>query len=501
MQADAGCGTDYDIPSGVMATQQRSQSFKTAEWHAEPAAAACRPVPGVPNVRTFVAAMVVALSLAGCGPASAPADAPYATYDSFEALAAADYRNRFDVRRVTVPTAGDQPADHGFFFYNCQQRELLQFDPTGRYMLALRVFFEGRDVRPDDRAEVGIVDLQNANEWTLIGESTAWNWQQGNRLQWVPGSDEEIAWNDRSDDGTHFVSRIYNTRTGQQRTLPRPIYTISPDGKTALTHDFERMKHGGTDYVGIKDKFDGIWAPDAAHIWKMNMATGEHEPVLSVAEMVQRMYPADHVPNPAATLYFFREGFNPSGSRFIFFVKDATPGERARTEGYSMSIEGGDIRYLYKAPSHHFWIDDETVMDNGWHTPPGGDEEVRGYFIFTDDGSGEPKELIYEAPNGHITLSRDGEWILTDTYNMDGYIHLYMYHLASERLVPLAKLESHLKREQVFESASYYRIDLHPRFSPDGRTVSIDSSHEGLGRQVYLIDVGEIMDNPPMAAR
>ena len=42
-----------------------------------------------------------------------------------------------------------------------------------------------------------------------------------------------------------------------------------------------------------------------------------------------------------------------------------------------------------------------------------------------------------------------------------------------------------------------YRIDLHPRFTPDGRTVSIDSSHEGVGRQIYLLDIGHILDNPP----
>ncbi len=213
--------------------------------------------------------------------------------------------------------------------------------------------------------------------------------------------------------------------------------------------------------------------------------------------MVEHMYPEGHQPPLDATLYFFREGFNPSGDRFIFFVKDAAPGHDTCTEGYSMNLDCSGIRYLYKAPSHHFWIDDETVMDNGWHVPPGETEEVRGYFVFKDDGTGEPKEMLYEAPNGHITLSEDQDWILTDTYNMDGFIYLYMYHLPSSLLVPLAKLGTHLNRKQVFKSASYLRIDLHPRFSPDGRTVSIDSSHEGVGRQVYLLGIGHIVDHPP----
>lgn len=422
----------------------------------------------------------------------------YSVYNDFEELIAATPSGYVDVVRVTSPGTKDKPTDHGFWFYNCMHKELLQFDPSGRYMLALRVFFEGRDVESTDRGEVGIIDMENNNTWTKIGETTTWNWQQGNRLQWIPGSSEEIIWNDRSQDGNSFVSRIYNTRSKKSRTLPRPIYTISPDGKTALTHDYERMKHGGTAYVGIKDKYDGQWAPEGVNIWKMNLQTGEAKPIISISDMAKLMYPADHVIDPERTLYFFRQGFNPSGNRFIFFVKDAKPGERARTEGFSANLNGEDIRYLYKQPSHHFWLDDEWIMDNGWHTPPGAQDSVRGYFLFKDDGSGAPKEFYFEAPNGHITLSQDGDWILTDTYNMNGYIYLYMYHLPTKKMIPLAKLETHFKRKQTLKKVSYFRIDLHPRFSPDGKKVSIDSSHEGLGRQIYVLDISHIVDNPPI---
>ncbi len=421
----------------------------------------------------------------------------YSTYNSFEELVQANDPNYVEAVRITPPGSQEKPMDHGFWFYNCAHEELLQFDPTDRYMLALRVFFEGRDVLPTDKGVVGIIDLEDDYAWREIGQTTAWNWQQGNRLQWIPRSSEEIIWNDRSNDGKSFVSRTYNTRTKQTRTLPRPIYTISPDGKTALTHDFERMKHGGTNYVGIEDKHKGDWAPEGVSIWKMDMQTGKAAPMISIAQMAKLMYPDDHMTDPESTLYFFREGFNPSGTRFTFSVRDAKPGKRARTEGYSANLNGGDIRYLYKAPSHHFWLDDETIVDNGWHTPPGEQDTVRGYFLFRDDGSGKAKKMYFEAPNGHISLSRDGDWILTDTYNMNGYIHLYMYHLPTKQFIPLAKLETHLNRKQTFVIEGYFRIDLHPRFSPDGKMISIDSSHEGLGRQIYLLDISHIIDNPP----
>ena len=61
-------------------------------------------------------------------------------------------------------------------------------------------------------------------------ESTAWNWQQDNRLQWILRSSRGIARNDRSDDGTHSEARGCDTVPEQMRTLPKPIYMTEPTG-------------------------------------------------------------------------------------------------------------------------------------------------------------------------------------------------------------------------------------------------------------------------------
>ena len=37
------------------------------------------------------------------------------------------------------------------------------------------------------------------------------------------------------------------------------------------------------------------------------------------------------------------------------------------------------------------------------------------------------------------------------------------------------------------------RVDTHPRISPDGLSVVIDSPHDGGGRQMYLIDIEGIV--------
>ncbi len=428
---------------------------------------------------------------------------PYSVYNSFEEVLNA--RDAIYLEPVRISPVGTKrnPMYHGFFFYNCSHDELFQFDSTGRYMLALRIFVEGRKVQAHDKGEVGFFDLEKNNKWTKIGETTAWNWQQGTRLQWIPGSDNEIVWNDRSDDGKSLLARVYNFKTKKTRTLPIPIYTISPDGKTALSVNFERIVHGGCKYVGIKDPYKNQWAPSDIGIWKMDMESEEVEMLMSVRDMAHIMYP-DALPTDTigGTLYFFREGFNPSGNRFIAFAKDArviVPGKKeARTQGFSMDLNGKDVKYFYKEPSHHFWLNDHEIMDNGFHRDPVSGEVVRGYFRFLDDGSGEAKEKYFDAPNGHITLHKNGEWILTDTYNIDGYIYLYMYHIPTKKFVPLKKLAYKLGGYLFPYNPGIFRVDLHPRFTPDGKKVCIDSSHEGYGRQLYLIDISTIIDNPPI---
>lgn len=41
-----------------------------------------------------------------------------------------------------------------------------------------------------------------------------------------------------------------------------------------------------------------------------------------------------------------------------------------------------------------------------------------------------------------------------------------------------------------------FRIDTQLRISRNGRMISIDASYEGLGRQLYVMDIGRIPDHP-----
>lgn len=427
------------------------------------------------------------------GSADAPSDdkpPEYTTYGDFHQVMEAKGARYPKLTRVSDPGTRERPNYTGFFFYQC-----LQFDKTGRYLLAMQVDFENRDILADDQAQIGVIDLEQDNLWTKIGTTTAWNWQQGARLQWRPNS-EEFLWNDRALDRKSFVCRVHNFRNGQTRTLPRPVYELSPDGRTALTHDFEG-DHQGTDYAPLESNDQPPRGPSETGIWSMDLDTGEASLVMPLDKMASAAYPKG-IPE-ANSFYIFREGWNPSGTRFITFVKDP---QNKLYEAYSMAADGTDVRYLYHNPSHHAWLDDDHVFDFGRHVPPGGDRPRPGYFLFQDHGSGVAQEMLWPVDvddgfggdgHGSFVPATHGEWIISDTYNIHGFQYLFLFHRPSKRFVPLAKLKCTRPND-------IHRVDTHPRLSRNGRMVSIDASFEGFGRQMYVIDIGPILDHPPKAA-
>jgi Tol biopolymer transport system component len=62
-----------------------------------------------------------------------------------------------------------------------------------------------------------------------------------------------------------------------------------------------------------------------------------------------------------------------------------------------------------------------------------------------------------------------------------------LYEVASGRRVPLGHFRS------PPEYTGEWRCDTHPRFSPDGKKVVIDSSHGGDGRQMHMIDISGVV--------
>jgi len=139
----------------------------------------------------------------------------------------------------------------------------------------------------------------------------------------------------------------------------------------------------------------------------------------------------------------------------------------------------------YGRTSHFIWRDPAHILAWSWHPSHEG-----AFYLYQDQTTNQVEAvgLGVMTVNGHCTYLPDADWILNDTYpDQERLQHLYLYQVPTNRRVPLADLYS--PEPYVGE----WRCDLHPRSSPDGRLVTVDSAHGGNGRQIYLVDVSEIV--------
>ena len=394
-------------------------------------------------------------------------------------------RNKADSPAVRAITIG--PNFHWFGYYDKHQ-----FDITNRFVLSNQVDFEHRSPTPEDRIKVGMVDLKAKNKWTELGESTAWNWQQGCMLQWVPGSQSKVIWNDRQNG--QFVSHIYDTQTGTKQTLPSSVYTLSSDGKTAMTPDFERIQdmRPGYGYAGIADPNKDQLRPSNTGIYKVDLLTGEKKLVISIEQIAQIPYPHEDLTD--AKHYFNHLLFNPDGSRFIFLHRWRRPkgSQYKKVGGFGTRMltatpDGEDIKVVDDVgfTSHFIWRGNEHIL--AWAKQPSLGNK---FYLFKDRETNNSQAIGPDVMirNGHCTYLPGNQWILNDTYPDEKRLqHVYLYHIESGERVAIGDFYS------PPEYKGEWRVDTHPRISRDGKLVVIDSPHGGNGRQLYKIDISKFV--------
>ncbi|MFW5858011.1 MAG: hypothetical protein ACOCX4_09045 [Planctomycetota bacterium] len=388
------------------------------------------------------------------------------------------------VAHVPVRALTQGPKHHWFGYY-----DKLEFDPAGRRVLGMEVDFEGRSPRAEDRIRIGLVDLADGDRWVDLGGTRAWCWQQGCMLQWLPGSDRKVIYNDREAD--RFVSRILDVETGEVETVPHPVYALSPDGRTAVAPDFRRINdmRPGYGYAGLPDPHTDDPAPATSGIERIDLANGTAELVVPLSRMLE--IPCPHADLSTAKHYFNHLLVSPDGTRFEFLHRWRYPtGGGFQTRMLTAAMDGSDLRVVddYGGTSHFVWRDPETIIAYSHHPSHG-----NAFYLYPDTDARvdpEPVGLDVMPENGHCTYLADPDWILNDTYpqGQARLQELYLYHVPTGRRVEIG----------AFPSPPAYtgewRCDLHPRSSPDGRTVVFDSTHEGAGRQLYLAEIGSLLD-------
>ncbi len=395
-------------------------------------------------------------------------------------------------RQLTRGSDAGQFHSHSYY-------DIPIFSADSHLVILYRTDVAGRHPTPEDRIEIGMIDITNpALTWAPLGESRAWSVQQGPMAQWVPpveGAAYRAIWNDREDG--RFVARITEPRSGVVRTLPRPVYAVSPSGRDALSVDLARLDtlRPGYGYPGgVRGTLTRRPSDDG--VWRMDIETGEATLVLSLkraAEFMTRRIGLrgrlGHL-RRRYTYWFNHVKISPDGKRFTVKLRFRVPGGPWNdTMGASLTcgIDGSDLRLLATATSHVIWMDNARLYF--WQ---------RGAVrLFSDAGPGCEEDVI--APdilnaNVHIReMPGAPGWFVYDTpYRED--IDVMMLDQATSRAHAIARFTGHVPARGPF------RCDLHPCPSPDGRHVIVTTLQDG-GRQVHLLSKGVSTTEPCTAGK
>ena len=381
-------------------------------------------------------------------------------------------------------------ASHEYFFGYYDKSP---WDITDRYMLCMKANNTWSDVSPKEKAEILLIDTflpeTDKNRVTKIAETSSWNVQQSCMLQWLgPDFSSRILYNDYHNG--KYVAGIKDVKTGKERVIDAPVYTVSADGKTALTLDFSRLYNlrPGYGYYNVPEKTKDVALPDATAVWKIDLESGEVTDLLTYKDFAT--FQARPEMEEAGSVHKVNHlMLSPSGKRCMVLYRWFV-GQRKYTRLVTFnSSDGGDMYVLSDDDmvSHCFWKDDEHILafENKKDGGP-------GYYFMRD----KTQEYIHCWPqlsnDGHPSYSADRSLIVTDTYPDRARVAEIKLMDGTDEREPDVRVIARVFAPFKYDNDT--RCDLHPRWNHKGDMICFDSIFEG-HRGLYTVEVPAAMGN------
>ncbi|MGH9629663.1 MAG: hypothetical protein ACRD7E_15215 [Bryobacteraceae bacterium] len=368
--------------------------------------------------------------------------------------------------RFSVRTLTSGPKHHFFGYYG-----ITPWNASGKEMVCLESDFQDHLPEPHEKASIGLVD--DAGSFRRVGETSAWNLQQGCMLHWNPlHPDTEILYNDRR--GDDIISAVLDVETGRKRELPRAINGVSRNGRHAVCLTYGRLRRlrPVVGYVGAKDPNPDVAHPDNDGVFVMDLATGEAKLVVSIGEVYRRLV-KKHPELRERHMWFNHTVINKNDTRFFFLARCWTPKPKVELESamFTVALDGSGLREVVpfgRGVSHFEWRNDTEIIatfrTTGRH---------KDHVMFTD-GESDYKVLGkgFLEGDGHCSVAPDGNWMVTDgSISSTLEKNLLIYNLETMQGLELGKFP--MKEKRYFSGD--IRCDLHPRWNRTGDQICIDA--------------------------
>lgn len=351
---------------------------------------------------------------------------------------------------------------HVFFGYY----DITPFSQDDKVLLAMQTSLVGRAPGAGDEAEVGFYHINTPQrDFTSIGKTNTWCWQQGCRLQWYGGGKNQIIYNCMVDG--EYGAIIKEIPSGNEiKTIKKPLYALSKNGKWGLSLDFSRLQRlrPGYGYGVLPDRSAEDLILNDNGIKLVNLKTNETHQLFSLKD-ISEIEPRDSMTD--AEHYFNHLMFNPSGNKFLFFHLWVKSGKR-HSRMFVADRNGENIKLLNNSGSvsHYNWISEDKIILFSLL-----EEKNKYMYAIFNSLNGKINYFGKNVPkkDGHPTSLKNNEIFITDTYPDRLFQRSVLsYNIKKDKTEVLARFED------PRNFAGEFRCDLHPRISNNEKMICVD---------------------------
>jgi len=411
-----------------------------------------------------------------------------------------------------------ETPDDGYHYFNgYYDKSPLSAD--GKLILALRTLLlndlpDGKN----DIVEIGYFYLDEPDKFIKIDQNPAFNWQQGNMLQWRSRVNSDEFLYNAFENGCYLL-KLYSLVTETFETFDAPLYSLSPLGTGYLVTNFSRHFHirRGYSYACIQDK-KALEIPD--FIKFHDMETGDEELLITVDDFIGPE-------NAGATHYLEHCMFNQFDSEKFLFLHRWKYEQSINSNLYCYNLKEKTYRLVFDSPrtTHFNWIDSDNVIVWGAVKNPLTNLRknafvakyiyrlllpVYRFFVKGNSVIGNSKLSARLTGDGYYRINvnskqaqrvaknigRDGhpsahpvlkEVLVTDYYpDKNSIASIIVSNMDSDLLISQTDLESMASLDRT-----PMRCDLHPKISGCGKFVFVDTLASGRRSiRMYSLNVG-----------
>lgn len=195
---------------------------------------------------------------------------------------------------ATVQQVTYGPKNH--FFGYVGHGGTIPWNASRRYIVGLRTGFHDRMPKPDESAEIVLIDTRNRFRVEAVNRTLAWNQQQGTMLFWIPGAaDSRFLFNDKDPETGVVFSVLYDIKERRRlREFRFGNESIANGGVSPVRDEFAGINYGkitrSREVISYPGTFDHTADenpanPESDGLFRIDIKTGKRQLLVSYAQL------------------------------------------------------------------------------------------------------------------------------------------------------------------------------------------------------------------------